>query len=163
MGNTDGKRVGNGEGGNKGEREEITVTAKEARFAQVYLETMDLKTAAEAIGAAPGAELLEKYEKGIRAYREAVSASIRREDIIRRLVRLGFSGGSECLGILLGTAEEGTDLSLVSELKRGSNGTLEVKLIDRVAVLRLLLEVLGGTESDGAEEFLRALRDGEDA
>ena len=83
------------------------------------------------------------------------------EDVINRLVRLGFGDGKEVAAVLEGRWEdENLDLSLVSEIKRGSNGTLEVKLIDRVGILYRLLELLK-TEEDGAEAFLRALQEAE--
>lgn len=133
------------------------MTEKESRFARVYLATMDPETAAKEIGVKPGAELMEKYGGAIRAYRQSLSDAITREDVIRRLVQLGFRSGKECMEIFEGQ-REGIDLSLVSEIKRNSNGTVEMKLIDRVAVLKLLLELLKGEEADGAEAFLRSLQ-----
>ena len=48
------------------------------------------------------------------------------------------------------------DLTGVAELKRGANGTLEVKFVDRVKVLAMLRELL--EQEDGAlEEFLEDL------
>lgn len=83
------------------------------------------------------------------------------EDVINRLVRLGFGNGKEVAAVLDGRWEdEGLDLSLVSEVKRGSNGTMEVKLIDRVGILYRLLELLK-VEEDGAEAFLRSLQEAE--
>lgn len=83
------------------------------------------------------------------------------EDVINRLVRLGFGDGKEVAAVLEGRwDDDNLDLSLVSEIKRGSNGTLEVKLIDRVGILYRLLELLK-TEEDGAEAFLRSLQEAE--
>lgn len=137
------------------------MTEKERRFCRVYLETMDAQRAAEEVGLKDGMEGLQKYEESLRRYRNALFQGIHRDDIIRRLLALGFHRGSECLEILTGETDGETDLSLVSEIKRGSNGAVEVKLIDRVAVLKLLLELLKGDETDGAEEFLRSLQDEE--
>ena len=137
------------------------MTEKERRFCRVYLETMDAQRAAEEVGLKDGMEGLQKYEGSLRRYRNALSQGIHRDDMIRRLIRLGFHKGSECLEILRGEADGETDLSLVSEIKRGSNGTVEVKLIDRLAVIKLLLELLKSDDMDGAEEFLRSLQDEE--
>ncbi len=83
------------------------------------------------------------------------------DDVINRLVRLGFGDGKEVAAVLEGRWEdESLDLSLISEVKRGANGTLEVKLIDRVGILYRLLELLK-TEEDGAEAFLRSLQEAE--
>lgn len=79
--------------------------------------------------------------------------------VIDRLVQLGFGDGKECTSLLEGRWEDKTvDLSLVSEIKRGANGAIEVKLIDRVSILYRLLELLRSDE-DGAEAFLRALQE----
>ena len=137
------------------------MTEKERRFCQVYLTTMDAQRAAEEVGLKDGMEGLQKYEGSLRRYRSALAEGIHRDDIIRRLITLGFHRGSECLEILNGETEGETDLSLVSEIKRGSNGTVEIKLIDRLAVLKLLLELLKSDDMDGAEEFLRSLQDEE--
>lgn len=83
------------------------------------------------------------------------------EDVLERLVRLGFGSGSECAALLEGRCTEAdVDLSLVSEVKRGVNGNIELKLIDRVSILNRLLELLK-TDEDGAEAFLRSLQEGE--
>lgn len=133
------------------------MTEKESRFARAYLATMDMEKAAKEIGGKAPGELPEKYAEAIRVCRQNLSDAICREDIIRRLVQIGFRSGEECMEILEGNTER-LDLSLVSELKRNSNGTVEIKLIDRVAVLKLLLELLKGEEGDGAEAFLRSLQ-----
>ena len=54
------------------------------------------------------------------------------------------------------------DLSALTEFKRSGNGAVELKLVDRAAVLERLVELSGGRE-DGAEEFFRALRESADA
>lgn len=133
------------------------MTEKESRFARVYLATMDMEKAAKEIGGKLPGELPEKYAEAIRVCRQRISDTITREDVIRRLVQLGFRSGEECLEIFEGQREN-IDLSLVSEIKRNGNGTVELKLIDRVAVLKLLLELLKGDEGDGAEAFLRSLQ-----
>ena len=49
------------------------------------------------------------------------------------------------------------DLSAVSEIKRGANGAVEVKFVDRVKALGVLYEMLGSGGEDETEEFLQAL------
>lgn len=83
------------------------------------------------------------------------------EEVLGRLVRLGFGSGKECAVLLEGRwDQEDVDLSLVSEVKKGANGNIELKLIDRVSILNRLLELLK-TDEDGAEAFLRSLQEGE--
>jgi len=129
---------------------------KRGRFAAEYLLTMNLEKAARAAGYEPSAELLEKCRGELSRQRELLSAEITGEDVLRRLQRLGFGTGEELEGILSGEME-GLDLSMVSEVKRGSNGTVELKLINRVDLLLRLWEILQHQE-DGAEEFLKSLQ-----
>ena len=50
------------------------------------------------------------------------------------------------------------DLSAVTELKRNSNGTVELKFLDRLAALQWLLE--RAAEDPQAEKLYEALRHG---
>lgn len=134
-------------------------TDRRRTFAQVYLKTMDLEEAARAVGETPRPELLKRYEAEVERWRDSLRQQVTQEDVIRRLIRLGFGSGKECVSLLEGGGAE-LDLSLVSEVKRSANGAVEFKLIDRVGVLRQLLELLKGDE-DGAEAFLRSLQGGE--
>jgi len=51
------------------------------------------------------------------------------------------------------------DLRLVTELKRGANGGMEIRLLDRLKVLQFLAQLTGAgdREGSGAENFFRAL------
>ena len=51
----------------------------------------------------------------------------------------------------------GLDLRCLTEFKRNSNGTVEVKLADRAGVLVKLLEQLKEEENTGPAAFLQAL------
>ena len=50
---------------------------------------------------------------------------------------------------------DGLKLGCLTEFKRGSNGTVEIRLADRAAILEKLLEHLG--DEGGAAAFLQAL------
>lgn len=52
---------------------------------------------------------------------------------------------------------DGMELTALTELKRNGNGTVEMKFINRVAVLERLLELTDGGDSEKAEAFFRAL------
>ena len=69
-------------------------------------------------------------------------------------VKLAFLDGEQ-LGEI-----DGLDLGALKEFS--GNGAVELKLVDRAAVLERLVELSGGRE-DGAEEFFRALRESADA
>ncbi len=65
-------------------------------------------------------------------------------------VKLAFldGGGLETIDKL--------DLTPLTEFKRSDKGGVEVRLVDRAAVLRLLIELSAGQEEQKAAEFFRA-------
>jgi len=87
-----------------------------------------------------------------------------REEILKKIedlagskvndaVRLAFLS-EEDLGIM-----DGLDLSPITELKRNSSGTVELKFIDRLAALQWLLEQ-AGAEDPRALKLYEALERG---
>ena len=65
-------------------------------------------------------------------------------------VKLAFLDGGNLEEI------DGLDLTPLTEFKRSDKGGSEVKLVDRVAVLKLLVELSAGQEEQRAAEFFRA-------
>ena len=57
---------------------------------------------------------------------------------------------------------DGLELGALKEFKRSGNGAVELKLVDRAAVLERLVELSGGRE-DKAEAFFQALKESADA
>lgn len=72
---------------------------------------------------------------------------------VNDVVRLAFLN-EEGLGDL-----DDLDLSALSEFKRNSNGTVEIKLTNRLEVLEKLMALLDGGEHARAEAFFRALEE----
>ncbi len=91
--------------------------------------------------------------------KQAELAHIRRE-----LRKLAFGRANDCVKLALGQAVdiETLDLSLLSEIKRGAGGAVEVKLMDRIKALEQLAE-LAQEGDEKAEEFLQALITGAQA
>lgn len=91
------------------------------------------------------------------------SGHIRREDVTRRLAELAFGKANDCVRLALEDTPrlDRLDLSLLSEVKRNEKGTVEIKLIDRLKALEQLAQA-AGEDSSGAEEFLRALQQGQE-
>lgn len=90
---------------------------------------------------------------------------ISRASVLKKLAQLAFGRANDAVKLTLADPELGPpdperlDLTLLSEIKRGANGDIEVKLMDRLAVIRLLLEALDDP-ADGvseAEKFLSVL------
>ena len=77
-----------------------------------------------------------------------------KKDVLRQLGRLAFGSANDCVALALQgeTAKLGQlDLSLLAGIKRGKDGSVEVKLVDRLQALRDLAVLVDG---DGSPESL---------
>ena len=89
-----------------------------------------------------------------------------REDIVKRMWRLANAGAEDAVRLACFPPEEwqGVDkleLDALTEFKRGSNGVVELKFIDRLEVARQLLERLPGeSRLDPAESFFQLTKEG---
>ncbi len=139
----------------------------ERAFCRAYLATMDAQRAAESVGAEDGWALLRKKSVKDELARMRESGGICRGDVLRRLGEIAFGRANDAVKLALGaelTNEEidALELGALSEFKRGSNGALEVRFLDRVKALELLCSLLGGEEGNAAAEFFRALGQAEE-
>ena len=99
-----------------------------------------------------------------RSLRERIKrGELNRKDVVRLLGELAYGKVNDCVKLVLQEQEDlgGLDLSLLTEVKRSDKGTVEVKLVDRLQVLKLLAE-LAGEEKVDIEDVLRAMQ-GEEA
>ena len=83
---------------------------------------------------------------------------VERQAALRQMLDLAAGSANDAVKLAwLTEAEEvdGLKLGCLTEFKRGSNGTVEIKLADRAAILEKLLEHLG--DDSGAAAFLQAL------
>lgn len=134
------------------------LTQKEAaEFARVFLSCLDAEQAAQAVGQKKGGKLLSEalVQEEIQKRR---CAGIRREDVTRRLAELAYGRANDCVRLVLedGTELENLDLDMLTEVRRSDKGSVEVKLVDRLAVLEQLERILQQDEA-GPEALLRAL------
>ena len=86
-----------------------------------------------------------------------------REEVLQKIE--GLAAGRVNDAIRLAFLKDGEleelaklDLSVVTEFKRSSNGTVEIKFVDRLAALQWLLEQVG--ENPKAERLYEALEKG---
>ncbi|MEG1682199.1 MAG: terminase small subunit [Oscillospiraceae bacterium] len=131
-------------------------------FCAAYLRTMNPERAAAEAGFPDGTALLEdgSVRKLLSKMRETRQGEICREDAIRRLCELAFGRANDGARLALREAGnvEGLDLAAVAELKTKSDGSVEIKFIDRVRALEVLCGLLG--ENGGqALDFFQALED----
>lgn len=151
------------EGERRGETMRELSNRQRKAFCRAFLQSMDPSRAAAAIGCEDGYGLLEMagVQRELERMRQSMARELRREDVLRGLARLAFSSADGLKELL--TAEENggaeAELSAVAEIRRNANGTVEVKLVDRVKALATLYELLGSGESEGAEAFFRALEE----
>ncbi|MEG0825265.1 MAG: XRE family transcriptional regulator [Oscillospiraceae bacterium] len=94
---------------------------------------------------------------------EDVDQGALRQELTNRLFHIATGSVNDAVKLAFIAPEpgawaelEGLDLTALSEFKRNSAGSVEMKLVDRVAVLEKLLE-LQGADGAGAEAFLKAL------
>ncbi len=85
-------------------------------------------------------------------------------DVVRLIGELAFGNANDAVRLIFLDPDnqeliDGLDLRMVSEVKRGSNGAVEVKLLNRIALLELLAGLLETTENSGnqAASFFSAM------
>ena len=103
--------------------------------------------------------------EGIKGFRQRVrSGEISRQDVRRLLAELACGKVNDCVRLALeeNPCLDNLDLRLLGGVKRNDNGTVEIKLIDRLKILEQLAEV-AGEEGAGVEGFLKSLQSGEKA
>lgn len=71
-----------------------------------------------------------------------------REDVIRQLAAMAFGKANDCVVLALSddAVLQDLDLSMLAGVKRNKDGSVEVKLVDRMQALRQLAELTGQDE-----------------
>lgn len=92
--------------------------------------------------------------------------NVERQEVLRKMMDLAAGAANDAvkLAYLSGEDQEAIDqleLGCLTEFRRNSNGTVEVKLTDRAAVLVKLLEQMKeDSNGSGPAAFLKALEAG---
>ena len=96
-----------------------------------------------------------------------MGANLKNTGLVRRINELAFGSATDAVKLAFIDPDkpeliDGLDLRMVSEVKRGNNGAVEVKLLNRIALLELLAGLLktdGPTAAPGggAESFFTAM------
>jgi hypothetical protein len=83
------------------------------------------------------------------------------DDIIRRLADMAFGRANDCVRLALDPEVDvdGLDLCLLAEIRRSDKGMVEVKLVDRLAVLEALSRLTNSQNTQAAALF-QALESG---
>ena len=101
-----------------------------------------------------------KQNGGERALKNRIQdGGIGQQDVIRRLAELAFGKVNDCVRLVLEESPDlrKLDLSLLCEVKKTDKGAVEIKLIDRLAVLQQLAQ-MAGNNSGEMDAFLQALQ-----
>lgn len=101
--------------------------------------------------------------EGKKDFRQRIhSGAVTRQDVRRLLAELACGKVNDCVRLALEEQPclEKLDLRLLGAVKRNDNGTVEIKLIDRLKILEQLAQV-AEEETAGVEGFLRTLQGGE--
>lgn len=110
----------------------------------------------------------EKPQRGEAKKKEGkqqMAKKIERADVIAALGKLAFAKPNRAVELAFSEAPtkqmiRGMDLAALAEFRRVSNGTVELKFIDRVKALEALYAMLGsGADGEETEAFFRALEE----
>ena len=85
-----------------------------------------------------------------------------REQIIRQMWKLANAGAGDAVKLACFPPEEWQDtgklnLDALTEFKRGSNGVVELRFVDRGRLLERLLDTVDHSGEDQVERFLQAM------
>ena len=85
-----------------------------------------------------------------------------REQIIAQMWRLANAGAGDAVKLACFPPEEWRaadklDLAALTEFKRGSNGVVELKFVDRGRLLERLLDAVDHSGEDQVDRFLQAM------
>ncbi len=103
--------------------------------------------------------------RGVRRDRVAKTTRLPdREQIIRRMWRLANAEAGDAVRLACFPAEEwrgaeGMDLDALTEFKRGSNGVVELKFVDRGRLLERLLDTVDHSGEVQVDRFLQAMEE----
>ena len=85
-----------------------------------------------------------------------------REEILGRMWKLANAGAKDAVKLACYPEEqwdrlEDLDLDALTEFKRGANGVIELKFVDRGKLLERLLDAVDHSGAEQVDRFLRAM------
>ena len=87
-----------------------------------------------------------------------------REQIVKRMWKLANAGAGDAVKLACFPPEEWQDpqtleLDALTEFKRGSNGVVELKFVDRGRLLERLLDTVDHSGEEQVDRFLQAMEE----
>ena len=91
-----------------------------------------------------------------------MSENIFRRELLEQARRLVFNKSADAAALAFSSEADTAqlrkmDLSALSSIRRMANGAVEIKFIDRIKLIELLLSAEGGTERKASDGFIEAL------
>ncbi|HBD85948.1 MAG TPA: XRE family transcriptional regulator [Clostridiales bacterium] len=88
-----------------------------------------------------------------------MEGGLTRAEVAALIAELAFARADDAVKLAFSPDDgtEGLDLQLVREIKRGGNGAVELKLLDREKLIELLVELLKPTDNEGSQELYSAI------
>ena len=88
-----------------------------------------------------------------------MEGGLTRVEVAALIAELAFARADDAVKLAFSPDDgtEGLDLQLVRETKRGGNGAVELKLLDREKLIELLVELLKPTDNEGSQELYSAI------
>ena len=88
-----------------------------------------------------------------------MEGGLTRVEVAALIAELAFARADDAVKLAFSPDDgtEGLDLQLVREIKRGGNGAVELKLLDREKLIELLVELLKPTDNEGSQELYSAI------
>ncbi|MBQ9857929.1 MAG: hypothetical protein IJO77_02900, partial [Oscillospiraceae bacterium] len=85
----------------------------------------------------------------------------RKKDVIKRLGEIALGRSNDPVKLAFTNPDrldiDSLDLTMLSELRRAANGSVEIKLFNRLDALKIMMEALRDEPGNEALEFLQTL------
>ena len=85
----------------------------------------------------------------------------RKKDVIKRLGEIAMGRSNDSVKLAYINPDrldiDSLDLTMLSELRRAANGSVEIKFLNRIDALKVMMDALRDEPGGGALEFLQTL------
>lgn len=91
--------------------------------------------------------------------------NFRKKDVIRRLGELALGRSNDAVKLAFMDPQrldiDALDLTMISELRKGANGSVELKMFNRIDALKVMMDALKDEPGGEALQFLQTINSAE--
>lgn len=91
--------------------------------------------------------------------------TFKKKDVLKRLGEIALGRSNDAVKLAFTEPDrlniDILDLTMLSEVRRGSNGSVELKLLNRLEALKIMMEAVRDEPGNEAMEFLQTLNNAE--